>query len=184
MASDGYSIDTLIPDALGLSGSLTERIAEGVRRRIHVCRPVGTHDALLDWLVTQVAAFVAQCPGTRKPSSIIVAAHGTERHAGNYDRTRDVVRTFAEHGLAKRIDAVFIDQQPSLDTWRDRVDPGTVLVVPYLMNLGGIRVRIFPPRSGSPAGARARYLQRAVSPALLRTAGTSSTMVRCSAPRR
>ncbi|MEQ8666250.1 MAG: CbiX/SirB N-terminal domain-containing protein [Rhodospirillales bacterium] len=136
MASDGYSIDTLIPEALGLSGPLTERISEGTRRRIHMCRPVGTHEDLLNWQVGGLCRFIDSLPAKEKPLSVLVAAHGTDRHAGNFDRTRDVVAVISAAGIAETVDAVFIDQSPSLDTWRDHVRTDTVLVVPYLMNLG------------------------------------------------
>lgn len=136
MASDGYSIETLIPEALGLSGELTELVASGRRQRFHICRPVGTHEALLDWQVGATTIFANRLPEAEKPVSIIVAAHGTDRHAGNYDRARDVVDALKAATIAESVDALFLDQAPSLDLWPSRVSTRTVLVVPFFMSLG------------------------------------------------
>lgn len=136
MASDGYSIETLIPVALGLSGELTEKISHGSRQRFHICRPIGTHEHLLEWQVNATAGFVNSLSMTETPVSIIVAAHGTDRHAGNHDRARDVVDALTRTGVAKRVDALFLDQEPSLEHWPVRVRSETVLVVPFFMSLG------------------------------------------------
>lgn len=136
MASDGYTIDTLIPEALGLAGSLTERIVDGARQRVHVCRPVGTHASLLDWSVGRLARFAAGLAVDEQPASVLICAHGTDRHAGNFDRARDVVDAVERLGIATCVDAVFLDQSPRVDSWRDRVATKTVLVLPYLMSIG------------------------------------------------
>jgi len=136
MASDGYSIETLIPDALGLSGELTERVSSGNRQRFHICRPVGTHEALLEWQVGAAAVFAKRLATSEQPVSIVVAAHGTDRHAGNHDRARDVVDALKREDVATRVEALFLDQAPSLDDWSTYVATETVLVVPFFMSLG------------------------------------------------
>lgn len=136
MASDGYSIETLIPDALGLSGELTEKIHNGVRQRFHICRPVGTHEDLLAWQVSQARSFLDTLEAAPAEIDIIVAGHGTDRHQGNFDRARDVVEALEQTNRAKRVTALFLDQAPSIEHWKQSIDAPTVLVLPFFMSLG------------------------------------------------
>ena len=136
MASDGYSIETLIPEALGLSGELTERVTDGRRQRFHICRPLGTHERLLEWQVDATTVVANRLADNSEAVSIIVAAHGTDRHAGNHDRARDVVAALKRTGTTACIHELFLDQEPSLEEWRSRVETETVIVVPFFMSLG------------------------------------------------
>lgn len=136
MAADGYSTETLIPDALGLAGTLTEQIIDGGKHRVHVCRPVGVHPALLDWSVQQVVRFANRTgPGTTD-LSVLVVAHGTDRHVGNFDRAQDAVDALRQTGIATSVEVVFLDQAPRVDRWREHITSETVLAFPFLMSLG------------------------------------------------
>lgn len=137
MVSGGYSIDVMIPNALDLTGPLTELISVGEKRkRIHLCRPVGTHHAIRKWSMEIVAAIMANHGLMADDTAVVVLSHGTPRHKGGRRYAEQVLRDIGNNGHVAETAMLFLEEQPKVQEWRDCVNSLYVIALPYLMTAG------------------------------------------------
>ncbi len=136
MISEGYSIDILIPAALGLTGTLTERISETGRRRIHVCHSIGTHDHITGQIVTMINTIIMDNDLNPQQTSTLITAHGTGRHPDNNHRATWLADHIATSCDVRDSHAVFLEEPPRIPEWPSLVTQDNVIAVPYLMTTG------------------------------------------------
>jgi sirohydrochlorin ferrochelatase len=136
MISEGYSIEVLIPQALGLAGPLTERISEQGRRRIHVCHSIGTHDLVEQHIVSSINELVATENLSTGDTCALVIAHGTKRHPGNNQQSTHLAARIADRCHVREAHAVFLEEPPFIGDWQSLTSSETVLALPYLMTMG------------------------------------------------
>lgn len=136
MISDGYSIETLIPSALGLSGQPGGYGSRTGQRRIHICQSIGTHHRVTDSIINLLHETISGASLVPSKTAIAVAAHGTGRHQGNFRQANALAAVIAKQCGVDNTFAVFIEEPPYLAEWKAQTDNTHVIVVPYLMTVG------------------------------------------------
>jgi hydroxymethylbilane synthase len=116
--------------------------------RVIVHPPIGEHALVRRGVVERVRREVVRFSARGGPVAILVAAHGTERHAGSGSAAGARSRALARHFRHVAVATGYLDQTPTIeDAVRELVrrDPrATLLVVPWF--LGGAHVREDLPR--------------------------------------
>lgn len=153
MISEGYSIETLIPSALGLTGPLTEKISTTGRRRIHVCHSIGTHSQITDHVVMTINQLVSKHSINRHETTMLIAAHGTKRHPGNNQQSNYLVDQVIERCGIEDTHAAFLSEPPFIADWRLHSVHPHIIVLPYLMTNGSHAVIDVPRAFGIPIDA-------------------------------
>lgn len=152
MVSDGHSIDVLIPDALDLTGRLTELIYGGARKRVHLCRPIGTHRAVRHWSVDIINAIMTGHGLSPGDTAALVLSHGTKRHNGGRQYAEQVIRDISNSQRVCESAMLFLEDEPTINEWRDQVASRYIIALPYLMTAGSHGMRDIPEGVGIPAG--------------------------------
>lgn len=136
MVADGYSLDVMIPDALALDGALTETMTEQGRKRVHLCRPIGTHRAVRQWSLDIVSAVMEDFGLWKDEPAVLVLCHGTRRHQGGRYYAEQVVRDITNHKRVSTCAMLFLEEEPEIRDWRTCVANRYVIALPYLMTAG------------------------------------------------
>ena len=150
MISEGYSIEVLIPEALGLTGPLTERISKQGRRRIHLCHSIGTHDAITDEIVTTVNTLIKDNSLASQDTSVLIAAHGTKRHPGNNQQSTGVAASIANRCPVQSAHAIFLEEPPFITDWQSLSTGPNTIGIPHLMTTGSHATIDVPEMLGIP----------------------------------
>lgn len=133
LASKGHIADKVMAGRLNLSGPTPRRIVSGRGQELLFCDPVGTHPDIPALLGKQIAGLCRKhdlSPGT---TDVVLVGHGTPRNPKSSERTQEVAGILAEQGIAARVHALFLEQDPLIDVWRDRVKADNVIVAPFLI---------------------------------------------------
>lgn len=143
--SEGYFTEEVIPRELRLSGWSPERwdsdgltatavtlTATDTEQTVRYCGPVGTHPAMTD-VIVQRATTVTANPSVGPEMGLAIVGHGTKRNknsakaiAYHADRVRARER-FAD------VQALFLDEEPAIETLTDRFETPGVVVVPLFI---------------------------------------------------
>ncbi len=136
MALEGLSIEIMVPLALGLPARYQENISQGTRQRIHVCKAVGTHPVMIEWINNTIDTLLSENALAPDETTVLFAAHGTERHPGSTQWMETVMRDCAQHHRDIQMAAVYLEQSPRITTWREHAERPNVIVIPYVMTPG------------------------------------------------
>jgi len=154
LASKGYIADVVMAGRLNLAGPATWRIAGGREQEVCFCDPVGTHPdipALLGRLI------IAECHRRElapEATDVILVGHGTPRNPRSSSRTREVADALSKSGVAGRVQAMFLDEDPLIDGWKDSTTAGNVIVAPFLFGNWYHASEDLPRRIGPPVAER------------------------------
>ncbi len=161
LASHGHTADTVIAERLGLEGPVTSRRLGESERTLRLCEPVGTHASVPVLIGARIAELKEKHALATDKIEILLVGHGTRRNPESARRAEDVAATLRAMGAAARVRAVFLDQDPRVDDWRQMVEAPSVLVVPFLMSSWFHGAQDLPDRLGldaNEAGIRALLL--------------------------
>ncbi len=172
--SEGYFTETVIPRELGL-GHQGPVPPEGVARvlggrTVRYTLPYGVHPGMGDVILARAREALPDL--NAEDTALIVLGHGTTRNEnsnrviyGNADRLRD-------SGLFAEVHALFLDEEPKVGTWPDRVKAPRVVVVPFFASEGWHTLETIPEDMGltgevtefpeNPHGAQTVYYARPV----------------------
>jgi sirohydrochlorin cobaltochelatase len=126
-AGAGKHTDELIPERLGLSGSITRRDGAEIR----YCQPIGANPRLPSLILNRARHGGLDLSA----SALLLIAHGSShQHASRTPeaiagRLRDY-RAFAE------VKTVYLEQEPYARDWRKLVKAKTVIAQPLLLAAG------------------------------------------------
>lgn len=136
MVAEGYSIDVMIPEALALNGPLTKISTTAGRKRVHLCRAIGTHRAVRDCSQSLISSITSDHGLNPNDTAALVLCHGTPRHQGGRNYAEQVVRDLENRGLVAQSTMLFLADTPGIDQWRASVSSRYVIALPYLMTAG------------------------------------------------
>ena len=148
LASRGYTADTVIAGRMELDGPVTVRTVGNTERTFFLCEPLGAHGSVPAMLAERIAEVKARHQLATGETEILLVGHGTPRNPESARRTREVADILESLGAASRVHAVFLEQPPKVDDWRDLVEAESVLVVPFLMASWFHGARDLPERVG------------------------------------
>ena len=126
LMAEGHTYRTVLPRLL----------AEIPERRIVQCRPVGVAPGLDAVVVAQALEACAGQNFAPGDTTLVLAAHGTERHAGSSDAARRMAGRIAETGQFHRVCEAFLEQPPLVDAVLRTIAPRPCVVVGFFMDFG------------------------------------------------
>jgi uroporphyrin-III C-methyltransferase len=129
MTSAGHYADVVLPAALARN-----RRHAGIRLR--QTPPVGSHPGIAPLVARRVSELLREFGLPRGETTLLVAGHGTRRHAASRDTALKLAETLLRRRVAGEVIAGFIDDDPGLlEALRAR-PLGPVLVLPFLIGGG------------------------------------------------
>lgn len=147
--SEGHFTTVILPREMKLTGRVTERSGAVGPRRVHLCQAVGSHPQVPD-LVHELAKNTAAANLFElKDTDILVIGHGGKASKGSERATNRVAEVLRGRKTFKSIGALFLEQPPEIEKWRDTVGGTAVVAVPHLIGGGG-HDREIPDRLGLP----------------------------------
>ncbi|NQV20280.1 MAG: hypothetical protein HQ511_02565, partial [Rhodospirillales bacterium] len=147
--SEGHFTTVILPREMNLTGRVTERSDPVGPRRVHLCQAVGTHPYVPD-LVHNLAKTTAVAKLFEpKDTDLLVIGHGGKASRGSELATNRVAEVLRERKSFKSVGALFLEQPPEIEKWREAIGGKVVVAVPYLIGGGG-HDREIPDRLGLP----------------------------------
>ncbi len=133
--SGGYFTETVLPRELGVTPPYS-RIGD---KMIRYCQPVGTHDAMtrvvLHRAETVVTQGCRQAPRTDE-LTLFIAGHGTDRNENSAESIRRQVELIRAMNRYAGAHAVFLDQEPRVETCHALATTKALVVVPFFISDG------------------------------------------------
>jgi uroporphyrin-III C-methyltransferase len=129
MTSAGHYADVVLPEALARN-----RRHDSVRLR--VTPPVGSHPGVAPLVARRVSELLREYGLARPETTLLLAGHGTPRHAASRDTTLRLAETLGRRRVAGQVIAGFIDDTPDLAEALGAAPPGPVIVLPFLIGGG------------------------------------------------
>lgn len=131
--SEGYFTETVIPRELNLGHSGPVPV-QGITRQlggktVRYTLPYGVHPRMADVILARAQeAFPEFNP---EDTGLLIIGHGTTRNQNSNRviyQNRDRIR---ERGLFKEVHALFLDEDPKVDTWETLFTTRNVIMVPF-----------------------------------------------------
>lgn len=129
MMAEGHTSKVVLPDALAAAGA-----AAG---RVRVTAPVGVAPSLSDLVVSVALSHCGDRNWNAAETAILVAAHGTPRHAESGGSAERLAGRIAASGHFRQAAAAFIEQEPRLEARLRDIKPDPCVVVGLFMDHGG-----------------------------------------------
>lgn len=128
LTSEGYFADTVFPRELGLEGRGTPPSAG----RVAYTDPVGTHDRVRDVVLDRVEEVLSAGP---EPGAVglVVVGHGTDRHDDSGGATVRLASRLRALDRFAAVEALFLDQEPSVAEWAGHLNTEAVVIVPFFV---------------------------------------------------
>jgi sirohydrochlorin cobaltochelatase len=149
--SEGYFAGRIIPAALGFAASPSQPHAAGVA---FYCLPVGTHDRMTGVILARAAGVTQQFPFPRAPrpaeTTLFIAGHGTEQHAGSRQAIERQVELIRARNLYADVQAVFMEEEPRISESHALARTKYCVVVPFFISDGLHVVEDIPRLLGQP----------------------------------
>jgi sirohydrochlorin cobaltochelatase len=136
LMADGHTNRVLLPEMLAQAGAAA--------RRVTLCRPVGLSPALAPLAAAEVATLCAARGWRPAETAVVIAGHGTERHADSGASAGQLARRLAALGRFASVAAAFLEQAPSLEEVLRALRPQPAAVVGFFMDRGGHSVGDIP----------------------------------------
>jgi sirohydrochlorin cobaltochelatase len=163
--SEGYFSDVVIPKALGFldeSGTLHRRLSVGAQLRFYT-KPVGSHPAMTEVILTRAREVVKQFPFPRAPkaaeTTLFIAGHGTEKHSKSRQAIDLQVERISSLGIFKAVHAVFMEEPPKIADCYQLATTHCLVVVPFFASDGLHVVEDIPVLLGEAAPVVRRRLE-------------------------
>jgi uroporphyrin-III C-methyltransferase len=129
MTSAGHYADVVLPESLARN----RRFAEV---RLRQTPPVGSHPGMAPLVARRVSELLREHGLTRSGTTLLLAGHGTRRHQASRDTTLRLAETLQRRGVAGRVLAGFLDDDPGLLEVLGTTRSGAVVVLPFLIGGG------------------------------------------------
>ncbi|GGK96617.1 hypothetical protein GCM10010844_13750 [Deinococcus radiotolerans] len=150
--SEGYFTETVIPRELGL-GHQGPVPPEGIARviggrTVRYTLPYGVHPAMTDVIVARAREVLpelgADGPADGIETALIVLGHGTTRNENSSRVIHENAARLAGTGLFSEVHALFLDEEPRVNGWPDRVRAPRVVIVPFFASEGWHTLETIP----------------------------------------
>lgn len=136
LACAGYISTQKLPQALNLTGEVTERITSHGRQRVIVTAPVGTDPGLPKLMANRVRTIVASQAVETATASIVMIGHGSQKSRASFNHTNRLAEDLGRQALDMQISTAFLEEGPLIRDWRALTDAPTVIFLPFLISDG------------------------------------------------
>jgi len=149
LASAGYVCQEKLPQALGLTGQVTERITAKGHQRLILTEPVGTHPLMAKVMAATVETVMSDMHLDSEDTALVVIGHGSTKSRASLTELETVSADLSQFGLAelghnKAISCAFLEEAPFIKDWRQLSDASTIVFAPYLISDGFHATRDIP----------------------------------------
>lgn len=136
LMADGHTSRVVLPEALAAAG------ADGAR--VTLTPPLGTAPAIADLVARDALELCGERGWTPAETTVVIAGHGTARHAGSARSAEDAAPRVAASGGFRRAVAAFLEQAPYLDAVLQEIAPAPCVVAGFFLDHGGHSVEDIP----------------------------------------
>ncbi|ANE44549.1 DR2241 family protein [Deinococcus puniceus] len=151
--SEGYFTETVIPREMGL-GHQGPVPPEGVARvlggkTVRYTLPYGVHSSMADVILERAREALPDLgdEGT-PPTALVVLGHGTTRNENSNRVVYENAERLRHTGLFSEVEALFLDEDPKVGLWPERVRAPRVVVVPFFASEGWHTLETIPEDMG------------------------------------
>lgn len=154
MASKGHITDQVL--AAKIAGDSRAVITESV----------GTHPLILQTIQARLSAFLEAGGINADGVTVLVVGHGAKKNRSGANQLGTLAAALSKAACPTAAEAVFLEQEPLLDDWRNVTDAETVIVLPFFMSGGLHGARDIPELLGlDPDGHGLAGLEKSEKPA-------------------
>ncbi|CCQ74016.1 CbiX/SirB N-terminal domain-containing protein [Magnetospira sp. QH-2] len=132
LACKGYITGEVIPAAMGLTGTITERD----NKKLVLCDPVGTHPLMAEVLADRACSIITEHGLHPDHTCLILVGHGSSRNRKSAIQTEAVAAKLAEMQLAADVRTAFLEHPPLVNEWHNDTAKGNVIVIPFMISNG------------------------------------------------
>jgi sirohydrochlorin cobaltochelatase len=129
MTSAGHYADVVLPETLA-------RNRRYATVRLRITPPVGSHPGVAPLVARRVSELLREHTLGRGETAVLLAGHGTRRHADSRETTFRLAETLRRRGVASRVVCGFLDDEPSLAEALAEVQESAALVLPFFIGGG------------------------------------------------
>lgn len=136
MTANGYITTHKLPQALDLTGRVTERIGPRGRQRVILTEPVGTHPLVSRIMANRVKVVMESLGLDEEETALVVVGHGSTKSRASFTRTENVANELGSFGLDISTVTAYLEEAPFVKDWQDLTDAETVVFAPFLISDG------------------------------------------------
>lgn len=136
LACAGYISTQKLPQALSLTGEVTERITPNGHQRIFLTDPVGTDPALPRIMAKRIQTAVDDLDVDTENASVVIVGHGSQKSRASFEHTNRIAEDLGRHDLGMAITTTFLEEPPFVKDWAAQTDAQTVIFLPLLISDG------------------------------------------------
>jgi len=130
--AQGYFTQTVIPAEMGLSGPITHRDGRTVR----YTRTLSEHPYLGQVVRERIEDALQRLHSAPEQTAIAIVGHSTKRNPESRRATEQQADAIREAGLAREVVAIYLDDDPQIQTIYDLTRAPNLVVVPYFLAMG------------------------------------------------
>ena len=144
--SEGYFTETVIPRELGL-GHQGPVPPEGVARTlggrtVRYTLPYGVHPAMTEVILERAREVLPDSSG--EDTALVIIGHGTTRNENSNKVVHQNAELLRARGIFSEVHALFLDEEPKVTGWRERVRAQRVVMVPFFASEGWHTLETIP----------------------------------------
>ncbi|MBM3846438.1 MAG: cobalamin biosynthesis protein CbiX [Verrucomicrobia bacterium] len=141
--SEGYFTEEVIPRELGFCAkgeTQFPRVQVRGGRVLHYCGPVGTHESMTEVLLSRARSIVMNYPFPSVPkpaeTDLFIAGHGTGNSENSRKSIEHQVDLIAQRHQYAGVHAIFMEEDPKIETVYSRGNARNAVVVPFFISDG------------------------------------------------
>ena len=136
LACAGYISTNKLPQALSLTGQVTERITPQGHQRVFLTDPVGTDPHLPKMLATRIDAAIKDLDVDADEAAIVLIGHGSQKSRASFEHTEQIARDLNRQNLGAPLATAYLEEPPYIKDWTTLTQATTVVFVPFLISDG------------------------------------------------
>ncbi len=140
-SSDGYYNSVVLPRELVRN----ERFDEC---HVRITDPLGKHAGVIDIVADRIRGLLHQFSLERQFTTLGIVGHGTPRFRQSQRTAKDLVNWLRRMRLAGDVLVSFLDDEPPVESLRERTTTPNLAVIPYLIAVGPHALSDVPRRVG------------------------------------
>jgi len=129
LMAEGHTSQVLLPGALAEAGERGGQVT--------VTPPLGADPSLAALIVREALARCREYGWEPGEATVVIAAHGTTRHAGSARSAEDAAGRVTASGRFRRAVAAFLEQEPFVEAVLRDIRPAPCVVAGFFLDHGG-----------------------------------------------
>lgn len=150
--SEGYFTETVIPRELGLGHQgpvpKTGIVKSVAGKTVRYALPYGVHPSMTEVILARAREVFPELKEHGSETALVVLGHGTTRNENSKRVIIENAERLQATGLFAEVEALFLDQDPKVNTWPDVVKAPNVIVVPFFASEGWHTLETIPEDMG------------------------------------